>query len=92
MTNLDIAWESVENEGPGIYNEAYLANFRKLLLIAEKDGISVSINFFQSAPAWAKNSQIEKDTLYGHYKAAFDHTQRRLKNCKAVTCFRLNEP
>ena len=59
---LVISWEALEHEGPGIYDEAYLAYLRKLLLIAEKKGISVYMDPHQDvwsrwtggdgAPAW----------------------------------------
>jgi len=57
-----ITWEAIEHEGPGIYDEAYLAYLRKILLAAEKEGISVFIDPHQDvwsrwtggdgAPAW----------------------------------------
>jgi len=57
-----ITWEAIEHEGPGIYDEAYLAYIRKILLAAEKEGISVFIDPHQDvwsrwtggdgAPAW----------------------------------------
>jgi hypothetical protein len=49
-----ITWEEIEHEGPGIYDEAYLANLRKKILAAEKD-LSVYIEPHQDtcgAPAW----------------------------------------
>ena len=59
---LIVTWEAVEHEGPGIYDEAYLAYLRKILLAAEKEGISVFIDPHQDvwsrwtggdgAPAW----------------------------------------
>ncbi|MCL2230661.1 MAG: glycoside hydrolase family 5 protein, partial [Treponema sp.] len=57
-----VTWEAIEHEGPGIYDEAYLAYLRKILLAAEKEGISVFIDPHQDvwsrwtggdgAPAW----------------------------------------
>ena len=57
-----ITWEAIEHEGPGIYDEAYLAYIRKILLAADKEGISVFIDPHQDvwsrwtggdgAPAW----------------------------------------
>ncbi|GHV94547.1 glycosyl hydrolase family 35 [Spirochaetia bacterium] len=57
-----ITWEALEHAGPGIYDEAYLAYLRKILLIAENKGISVFIDPHQDvwsrwtggdgAPAW----------------------------------------
>jgi hypothetical protein len=59
---LVITWEALEHQGPGIYDEAYLAYLRKILLAAEKWGISVFIDPHQDvwsrwtggdgAPAW----------------------------------------
>jgi len=59
---LLVTWEAIEHEGPGIYDEAYLAYLRKILLSAEKEGISVFIDPHQDvwsrwtggdgAPAW----------------------------------------
>ncbi|MDR2104009.1 MAG: hypothetical protein LBP42_07910 [Treponema sp.] len=40
---LPLTWEALEHEGPGIYDEAYPAYLRKILLIAEKRGLSVFI-------------------------------------------------
>ncbi|MCL2758846.1 MAG: hypothetical protein FWD22_01385 [Treponema sp.] len=90
MMNLNLTWESTESEGSGIYNEAYLADIRKQLLAAEKDGIQVSINFINTAPAWTKNKQLDEETLKDHYSAALKHAQRRLKNCKAITVWTAN--
>jgi hypothetical protein len=47
-----ITWEALEHEGPGIYDEAYLAYLRKILLAAEKRGISVFIDPHQDA--WSR--------------------------------------
>jgi hypothetical protein len=59
---LVVTWEALEHEGPGIYDEAYLAYLRKLLLTAEKWGLSVYVDPHQDvwsrwtggdgAPAW----------------------------------------
>jgi hypothetical protein len=59
---LVITWEALEHSGPGQYDEAFLAYLRKILLIAEKWGISVFIDPHQDvwsrwtggdgAPAW----------------------------------------
>jgi len=57
-----VTWEAIEHEGPGIYDEAYLAYLRKIFLAAEKEGIAVFIDPHQDvwsrwtggdgAPAW----------------------------------------
>jgi hypothetical protein len=59
---LVVCWEALEHDGPGIYDEAYLACLRKLLLCAEKHGVSVFIDPHQDvwgraaggdgAPSW----------------------------------------
>jgi len=59
---LIVTWEAIEHEGPGIYDEAYLAYLRKILIAAEKEGVSVFIDPHQDvwsrwtggdgAPAW----------------------------------------
>jgi hypothetical protein len=65
---LVITREAVEHQ-PGAFNEAFLANVRKILLIAEKEGVGV---FIETAKADGKAEWV-------------NHTKRRLKNCKAVT-------
>jgi len=47
-----ITWEAIEHEGPGIYDEEYLAYLRKILLAAEKEGISVFIDPHQDV--WSR--------------------------------------
>jgi len=59
---LIVTWEAIEHEGPGIYDEAYLAYLRKILITAENEGVSVFIDPHQDvwsrwtggdgAPAW----------------------------------------
>ena len=59
---LVITWEALEHAGPGLYDEAYLAYLRKILLVAEQKGVSVFIDPHQDvwsrwtggdgAPAW----------------------------------------
>ena len=59
---LVITWEALEHSGPGLYDEAFLAYLRKILINAEKWGISVFIDPHQDvwsrwtggdgAPAW----------------------------------------
>ncbi|MDR1930974.1 MAG: glycoside hydrolase family 5 protein, partial [Treponema sp.] len=62
FVRLIITWEALEHEGPGIYDESYLAYLRKLLIEAEKQGVSVFIDPHQDvwsrftggdgAPSW----------------------------------------
>ena len=66
FNRLVVPWETIEHEGPGMYDEEYLAYLRKLLLIAEKQGIYVWIDPHQDvwgraaggdgAPAWTLES------------------------------------
>jgi len=59
---LVVTWEALEHSGPGLYDEEFLAYLRKILLLAEKRGISVFIDPHQDvwsrwtggdgAPAW----------------------------------------
>ncbi|GHU81760.1 hypothetical protein FACS189468_4970 [Spirochaetia bacterium] len=49
-----VTWEALEHEGPGIYDEAYLAYLRKLLLMAEKQGIAVVMDPYQDA--WSRRT------------------------------------
>jgi beta-galactosidase GanA len=79
---LTIPWAAIEHEGAGIYDEAYLAYLRKILIAADKEGISVFIEpsyDLQSVPAWAAKDENKDNCI-----AAFKHAQRRLKNCKAI--------
>ena len=62
FNRLVVPWDALEHDGPGIYDEEYLAYLRKLLLTAEKYGISIWIDPHQDvwgrsaggdgAPAW----------------------------------------
>jgi hypothetical protein len=69
-----ITWEALEHQGPGQYDEAYLAYLRKILISAEKAGISVFIDPHQDvwsrftggdgAPAWTLEALgIQPETL-----------------------------
>ena len=59
---LVITWEALEHAGPGLYDEDYIEYLRKILVIAEENGISVFIDPHQDvwsrwtggdgAPAW----------------------------------------
>ncbi|MDR3167540.1 MAG: hypothetical protein LBT93_06315 [Treponema sp.] len=44
FARLFITWEALEPGEPGAYNEAYLAYLRKILIIAEKRGVSLFIS------------------------------------------------
>ncbi|MCL2881147.1 MAG: cellulase family glycosylhydrolase, partial [Treponema sp.] len=71
---LIITWEALEHAGPGLYDEAYLAYLRKILLAAEENGISVFMDPHQDvwsrwtggdgAPAWTlEKLGIDLDTI-----------------------------
>jgi hypothetical protein len=75
---LIVTWEALEHAGPGLYDEAYLAYLRKILLIAEQKGVSVFIDPHQDvwsrwtggdgAPAWTLEKlgmDLEKLDLTG---------------------------
>ena len=70
-----ITWEALEHSGPDIYDEAYLDYLSKILLIAEKHGISVLMDPHQDvwsrftggdgAPAWTlEKLGMDIDKLY----------------------------
>jgi hypothetical protein len=61
---LVVTWAEIEHEGQGIYDEAYLAYLRKILLIAEKEGVSISIAPHQDLWSnWAENSGVPAWTM-----------------------------
>jgi hypothetical protein len=52
FVRLSVTWEALEHQGPGQYDESYLAYLRKLLLAMEKHGIAVYIDPHQDA--WSR--------------------------------------
>ena len=89
-----ITWEALEHSGPGIYDEAYLAYLRKILLAAEKEGISVFLDPHQDvwsrwtggdgAPAWTLEKlgmDLEKLDAAGA-AVTFQH-YRNFRECRA---------
>jgi hypothetical protein len=84
FVRLVITWEALEHEGPGIYDESYLAYLRKLLLEAEKQGISVFIDPHQDVRSRFTGGDGAQDRLQTRYIEAMAHCRRRLKNCKAL--------
>jgi hypothetical protein len=49
---LVLTWEALEHEGPEIYDEAYLAYLRKILILAEEKGLAVYMDPHQDA--WSR--------------------------------------
>ena len=43
ICEISITWEAIEHEGPGVYDEAYLALLRKQLIAVEKEGRAVCL-------------------------------------------------
>jgi hypothetical protein len=54
---MPVPWKALEHEGPGIYDEAYLAYLRKILLCAEKRGVSLFI-LPRLADRWSGEGEI----------------------------------
>jgi hypothetical protein len=81
FVRLPITWEALEHQGPGQYDEAYLAYLRKLLLAMEKRGISVYIDPHQDvwsrftggdgAPGWTLEALGMRPELMDATGAAF---------------------
>jgi hypothetical protein len=81
FVRLPITWEALEHQGPGQYDEAYLAYLRKLLLAMEKQGIAVYIDPHQDvwsrftggdgAPAWTLEELGMRPELMDATGAAF---------------------
>jgi hypothetical protein len=78
-----ITWEALEHEGPGIYDEEYLAYLRKILNIAYEKGISVFIDPHQDvwsrwtggdgAPAWTMEKLGMNIDKFDEVGAAITH-------------------
>jgi hypothetical protein len=81
FVRLPVTWEALEHQGPGQYDESYLAYLRKLLLVMEKYGISVYIDPHQDvwsrftggdgAPAWTLEALGMEPGLMDATGAAF---------------------
>lgn len=92
-----IPWKTLEHEGPGIYDEDYLAYLRKICLAAEKTGLMVCLCPRQdgwrpdggdgAALSGTGQTAVEAggEQLREQYLACLRHGYRRLKNCKAIT-------
>jgi hypothetical protein len=95
IIRLVITWETLEYAGPGLYDEAYLAYLRKILIAAAKTGIPVFIDPVQNRwsrwidgvgfPPWALEQQDKgREWLQERYLDCMRHCFRRLKNCAAL--------
>ncbi|GHU84749.1 hypothetical protein FACS189473_2750 [Spirochaetia bacterium] len=94
-----IPWEALEHEGPGIYDEDYLAYLRKICLAAEKTGLMVCLCPRQNGwrpdagdgAAGTGQTAVEAggEQLREQYLACLRHGYRRLKNCKAISAWSL---
>ncbi|MDR0642329.1 MAG: cellulase family glycosylhydrolase [Treponema sp.] len=81
FVRLPVTWEALEHQGPGQYDESYLAYLRKLLLAMEKHGISAYIDPHQDvwsrftggdgAPAWTLEGLGMRPELMDATGAAF---------------------
>ena len=67
---LIITWEALEHAGPGLYDEAFLAYARKMLLAAERHGISVFIDPHQDA--WSRWTGGDGAPAWTMEKIGFD--------------------
>jgi hypothetical protein len=67
---VSITWEALEHLGPGSYDEAHLAQLRKTLLEAEKQGISVIIE--PRMDAWSRWTGGEGAPAWTLEKLGFD--------------------
>ncbi|MDR1248453.1 MAG: cellulase family glycosylhydrolase [Treponema sp.] len=92
---LVIAWEALEYAGPGVYDESYLAYLRKILIMADQEGIAVFIDPVQNQwsrwaggeghPPWAlEQGNLDQAQLQERYLNCMRHCFRRLKNCRAL--------
>jgi hypothetical protein len=95
IIRLVLAWETLEYAGPGLYDEAYLAYLRKILVAAAKAGIPVFIDPAQNQwsrwiggdgfPPWAlEQGDKGREGLQERYLDCMRHCFRRLKNCTAL--------
>jgi hypothetical protein len=92
---LVIAWKTLEYAGPGVYDEAYLAYLRKILVAAARTGIFVFLDPAQNrwtrwlggeeAPSWVSEQRDRgQEWLQERYFDCMRHCFRRLKNCDAL--------
>jgi len=94
FNRLVIPWEALEHQGPGVYDEAYLAYLRKILLIAEKYGISLWIDPHQDvwsraaggdgAPLWTLEALGIDTTRMEAAGAVLSHRELVLPDCRPL--------
>jgi hypothetical protein len=75
-----ITWEVLEHDGPGVYDESYLAYLRKLINLAGEKGVSLIIDPWELASP----GKIDEESGQERFLACMRHCFRRLKNCKAL--------
>ena len=85
FTRLIITWEALEHSGPGIYDEAYIDYLEKILIAAEKKGVSILMDPHQDvwsrwtggdgAPAWTlEKLGMDLDKLEAVGAAIYSHS------------------
>jgi hypothetical protein len=95
LVRLVIAWEFLEHAGPGLYDEAYLAKLRIILVAAARAELFVFIDPAQNrwsrwisgegAPRWTVEQRDKgQEWLQERYLDCMRHCFRRLKNCEAL--------
>jgi len=68
-TCLNFTWESLEHANPGIYDEAFLAYMRKIMISADNAGIKILLNpYFKN---WSHNTGGEGAPEWTFQKCSF---------------------
>jgi hypothetical protein len=90
LVYVSVSWADVEDAGPGAYNEAFLAAFRRDLKAQESADKSkgVIITPVLTVPTWAVT--LSRSEQEQHFIAACIHAARRIKDCAIVRGFRLS--
>jgi hypothetical protein len=86
LVYLSVSWADVEDAGPGVYNEAFLAALRRDLKAREAKGGVAIVPVF-TVPTWAATLSRAEQEQY--FTAACVHTARRIKDCAVVRGFSL---
>jgi hypothetical protein len=72
VLRIPVVWEALEHEGPGIYDEDYLAYIRSLVELCKDAGFSVVINPHQDL--WSRHSGGSGAPLWTLYACGLDPT------------------